>query len=64
MDPTLQPQTKPPCVWPRGEKMSSQGTEKQKFAQASCSMPGVHVPAFPVGCDALLMTEVTQKNPI
>lgn len=33
MNPTLQPQTKPPCLWPCGEKMSSQGTETQTFAQ-------------------------------
>lgn len=62
MDPTLQPQAQLPCVWLRGENMSSRGTENQKFAQAACSVPGVHVPAFPVGRDSLLMTKVTQKK--
>ena len=50
-------------MWLHREEMSSWGTQTQKFLQASCSMPGTHVPAFPVRHDSLLMTKVTQKNP-
>lgn len=62
MGPVSQPQTKPQCVCPRGEKMSSRGTENQNFAQCPCSMPGMRVPAFPVGCDSLLLTNITPKK--
>lgn len=62
MDPISQPQTKRQCVCPHGEKMRSQGTENQNFAQSPCSMPGVRVPAFPEGCDSLLLTNIIPKK--
>lgn len=63
MNPTLQPQTKPPVLMAMRGKDELPGNRNPKVCSSSCSMPGVHVPGFPVGCDSLLMTKVNKKKP-